>query len=110
MITIPAQDMYGRDLNPGDTFAYALTIDRSAKMGVYVVDSLVPTVQHGPHRLFGEKSWRHGEHTLVKVRARQVAVSYSSLNEKLVTLAMTNERAVLLKEKRDWTKQPTRWA
>jgi hypothetical protein len=107
MRTIPAQDMYGRDLTPGDVFAYALTIDRSAKMGVYVVDSLVLTKCHGVHRLFGEKNWSQGEHTLVKVKARQVAVSYGSVNEKLVTLAMTNERAVLLKEKRQWTTTPS---
>lgn len=96
MDVVPALDMFGRKLQPGDFIAYALTIDRSAKMAVYRVDELVPTRQYGTYKMPGDKDWRRGEHHLVKVKATQLAVSYSSLNTKQVTLAMTNERAVRL--------------
>lgn len=97
--TIPATDMFDRPLKPGDFIAYALTIDRSAKMAVYQVDELVPTEQWGTYKMPGDKDWRRANHILVKVKATQLAVSYSSLNKKRVTLAMTNERAVRLDDK-----------
>jgi hypothetical protein len=102
---VQALDMFGRSLKPGDVIAYALTIDRSAKMGVYRVDELVPTECGGPYRMPGApRDWRVGAHVQVKVKATQLAVSYGHLNKKPVTLAMTNDRAVLLIEKGPWQK------
>lgn len=99
---IPALDMFGRELKEGDYIAYALTIDRSAKMGVYQVEALVPTECWGVYKMPGDADWRHGAHVLVKIKAKQLEVSYGSLNSKQVTLGMAHERAVRLDGKGPW--------
>lgn len=64
------KDFLGREVNPGDYFAYPLIVGRSASMGLYQMVAVVE----------GKDIWSSTNVTL-KVKARKINASYGFNNE-----------------------------
>lgn len=90
MKTIPATDMLGRKIKKGDVIAYALTCGRSANLALYQVEDLV-----------NAELWNRATCESVisqKIRAKKLKQSYGMPEERLSTLAMCNERALIVND------------
>jgi hypothetical protein len=95
-----AVDMKGREIKAGDTIAYALTAGRSANLAIYQVDQVVETDAHGWHRNHASGEQEYGKFKVTKIKATKLSESYgwSDGKARQATLAMADERALVINE------------